>query len=325
MRRCSPVWAVVLSAGACVESTGPGTLTDPAGVRSSLDAIDTVFTSPVARSAGAFLYGLPIPRPVGGAPLIPDSLLGKTLAFSCDSQRYVLTAQTGAPPHAVRLTLYQLASVGSILCPATAIGQLDLTDASTGDTTAVHATATGVGDGAAYLDYTIRHATADPPFAATAVGWVSDGQQRVDFQGAGHYAAALHSGITVIQLDDSAADAHATLNDSGYMGVDTWSEDVDLTFRHGGVTLGLSGAESWANTFMSWDEIVRVNSVPFAKVGGTAVPEGGQPTLTPLTLPVPFTGEERLLVLDLVAAPGTLRLDLARSLSAGAHLVGIAL
>src|SRR5436309_11591335 len=82
MSRCSPLWAVVLSAGACVESTGPGTLTDPAGVRSSLDAIDTVFTSPVARSAGAFLYGLPIPRPVGGAPLIPDSLLGKTLAFS---------------------------------------------------------------------------------------------------------------------------------------------------------------------------------------------------------------------------------------------------
>lgn len=325
MSRCSPVWAVVLSATACVDSTGPGTLTDPAGARSSLDVIDTVFTSPVARSAGAFLYGLPIPQPVGGAPLIPDSLLGKTLAFSCDSQRYELTAQMGAPPDAVRLTLYQLASAGSILCPATAIGQLDVTDASVGDTTAIHVTATGAADGVTYLDYTIRHATADPPFAAAAVGWVSDGRQRVDFQGAGRRGADLHTGVRAMQLDDSAADAHVTLSDSWSMGVDTWSEEVDLTFRHGGVTLGLGGGAGWANTLMSWDEVVTVDNLPFAKVGGSAVREGDQPTLTPLRPPVPFTAEQRLLLLDLVAAPDTLQLDLVRLLSAGAHLVGIAL
>jgi len=325
MSRCSPVWAVVLSATACVDSTGPGTLTDPAGARSSLDAIDTVFTSPVARSAGVFLYGLPIPQPVGGAPLIPDSLLGKTFAFSCDSQRYVLTAQAGAPARAVRFTLYQLAPAGSILCPPTAIGQLDLADASTGDTIAIRVTATGVGDGAAYLDYTIRHANADPQFAATAVGWVSDGRRRVDFHGAGHRGAVFNSRVAVMQLDDSAADAHAALSDSADMGVDTFSDEVALTFGHGGVTLGLSGVASWFNTLRSWDQIVTVDNLPFAKVGGTAVAEGGQPTLTPLRPPVPFTAEQRLLLLDLVAAPGTLQLDLVRLLSAGAHLVGIAL
>jgi len=325
MNRGIGVLAAVVAATACGETTGPGGLNDPTGLRLSLAAIDAVFASPVVRSVGLFLYGVPIPQPVGGAPLIPDSLLGKTFAFNCDSQRYMVTAQTGAPSRAVRLMLYQLALAGSILCPATAIGQLDLTDASTADTTAIRVRGTGVGDSAAYVDYAIRHAAADPQFAATAVGWVSDGHQRVDFHGAGHRGPVFNSSVAVMQLEDSAADAHATLSDSADMGGDTWSDAVALTFGHGVVTLGLSGVASWFNTLMSWDQIVTVDDLPFAKVGGALVPEGGQPTLRPLGRPVPFTEEERLLLLDLVAAPGTVRFDLIRLLSAGAHLVGITL
>jgi len=47
-----------------------------------------------------------------------------------------------------------------------------------------------------------------------------------------------------------------------------------------------------------------------------------QPPLVRLGRPLPFTGEERQLLLDLIALPGNLLGDFARLLGAGARLVG---
>src|SRR5690349_4772925 len=83
----------------CTEATGP--LADPSILGADLALIDTVFAAPVVRSAGLFLYGAPLPSPPPGGPLIPDSLLGKTLAWSCAASGYAVTADTGAPVTAV--------------------------------------------------------------------------------------------------------------------------------------------------------------------------------------------------------------------------------
>ncbi len=331
MRRSSTVpsrsasqLVALVAVAACTESAGPAPGYDPAGLRSSLAVVDTVFASPLARSVGVFQYGAPIPPPVAAAPLIPDSLLGRTFAWSCDTRRYVLTTLSGAPAGGVRLLLYALDATGAILCPATVIGQLDLADASTGDTTTLRASATPVGQGAEYVAYTIRHAIADPQFLATSTGSISDGHARLDFRLVGRPGVGFNTRVATMQLDDSAADVHETLSDSAEMGVDTRADDVELTVRHAAETLGLSG---WVGRtavgagWESWDEVITLNSTLYAKVDGMAVGDA-QPPLVRLGRPLPFTGEERQLLLDLIALPGNLRGDFWRLLGAGAGLVG---
>src|SRR2546423_1009548 len=87
---------------------------------------------------------------------------------------------------------------------------------------------------------------------------------------------------------------------------------------------GRRGPVGWFNTLRSWDEIVSVNGVPLAKVGGSAVPDTEGPTLTPLGGPLFLMSEERQILLDFIGAPGTIQHGLAAVLGAGAHLVTIA-
>src|SRR5437667_121329 len=86
---------LLLTAAGCGESTGP--LADLSELRTSLAVVNTVFASPLVRSLGYFQLVPPLPTPAAGGPLIPDSLLGKTLAFSCASQRYAVSGDAGAP------------------------------------------------------------------------------------------------------------------------------------------------------------------------------------------------------------------------------------
>ena len=315
--------ALVLTAVGCGESTGP--LADLSELRSSLAPVQTVFASPLVRSLGFFQLVPLLPTPAAGAPLIPDSLLGKTLTFTCASQRYVESGDSGAPATGVRVVLYQRAPDGSIACPATAIGQLDLFDASAPGTTAVRGVVTGPGGGGPLVDYTINHNVADPEGVASATGFVTDGQQRLDFQVTGEPGSGLHNTIATVQLDDAAADLHAVLHHAAEMGVDTYYEDVDLSVHDAALSAELKGSVGWFNTFRSWDEIVSVKDVPFAKVGGSMVPEDQGPRITPIGGGLFFTSEELRVLLDFVAAPESIRAGLAGALGAGARLVRIAL
>ena len=315
--------ALVLTAAGCSDSTGP--LADLRGLGSSLAPVDTVFASPLVRSLGIFRFSGPLPAPVAGGPLIPDSLRGKTLAFSCASQHYAVTADSGAPATGVRLVLYQRAPDGSIACPAAAIGQLDLFDVSEPGTMAVRGVATGPGGGTALVDYTISHNVTDAEWVASAAGFVSDGQQRLDLQVTGEPGSEVNHTIATLQIDDTAGNLHAVLHHAAQMGVDTYGDDLDLSVQHVSGSAELKGSVGWFNTFRSWDEIVSLNGVPFAKVGGSVVPEGEGPTITPIGGPLFLTGEQRQVLLDFVGAPDSLRAGLAGVLGAGAQLVRIAL
>ncbi len=316
-------WTLLLLTAGCGESTGP--LNDLSGLGASVGVIDTVFASPPIRSLGFFQLVSPLPTPAAGAPLVPDSLLGKTLAWSCASQRYAVTGDSGAPATGVRVVLLRRAPDGSIACPATTVGRLDLFDASGPDTTAVRAVATGASGGASLVAYTISHAVADGPGVASATGFVSDGQERLDFQVTGAPGSDFYTKTTTVQLDDSAADVHAVLDHTAMMGVDTYSDDLDLTIQHAAGSAELKGSVGWFNTFRSWDEVVSVNDVPFAKVGGSVVPENEGPSISPVGGRLFFTGEERRILLDFVGAPNSIGAGLSGVLGAGARLVRIAL
>ncbi len=315
--------ALVLTAAGCGESTGP--LADLSELRTSVAVINTVFASPLVQSLGVFRFAGPLAAPAAGAPLIPDSLLGKTLAFTCASQRYAESGDPGAPATGVRVVLYRRAPDGSIACPATAIGQLDLFDASAPGTTAVRGVGTGPGGSGPLVDYTISHNVADAQGVATATGFLTEGQQRLDFQVTGEPGSGLNNTIATVQLDDAAADLHAVLHHAAQMGVDTYSDDLDLSVQHAAGSAELKGSVGWANTLRSWDEIVSVNDAPFAKVGGSFVPENEGPSISPIGGRFFFTGEERRVLLDFVGAPDSIRAGLAGVLGAGAHLVRIAL
>ena len=315
--------ALVLTAAGCGESTGP--LKDLSELRTSVAVVNTVFASPLVHSLGVFRFGGPLAAPAAGALLIPDSLLGKTLAFTCASQRYAESGDSGAPATGVRVVLYRRAPDGSIACPATAIGQLDLFDASAPSTTAVRGVGTGPGGSGPLVDYTISHNVADAQGVATATGFLTDGQQRLDFQVTGEPGSGLNNTIATVQLDDAAADLHAVLHHAAQMGVDTYSDDLDLSVQHAAGSAELKGSVGWANTLRSWDEIVSVNDAPFAKVGGSFVPENEGPSISPIGGRFFFTGEERRVLLDFVGAPDSIRAGLAGVLGAGAHLVRIAL
>jgi len=322
MRRITWILLALTAAG-CGEATGP--LSDLSELRTSLAVVNTVLASPLVHSLGVFRFAGPLAAPAAGAPLIPDSLLGKTLAFTCASQRYAESGDSGAPATGVRVVLYQRAPDGSIACPATAIGQLDLFDASAPGTTAVRGVATAPGGAAPLVDYTISHSAADPENVASATGFVSDGQQRLDFQVTGEPGSGLHNTIATVQLDDSAADLHAVLHHAAEMGVDTYGDDLDLSVQHAAGSAELKGSVGWANTLRSWDEIVLVNDAPFAKVGGSFVPENEGPSISPIGGRPFFTDEERRVLLDFVGAPNSIRAGLAGVLGAGARLVRIAL
>src|SRR5882762_5913497 len=282
--------ALVLTAAGCGESTGP--LADLSELGTSVAVVNTVFASPLVLSLDVFRFGATLAAPAAGAPLIPDSLLGKTLAFTCASQRYAESGDSGAPATGVRVVLYRRAPDGSIACPATAIGQLDLFDAGAPGTAVVRGVVTGPGGGGPLVDYTISHNVADAQGVATATGFVTDGQQRLDFQVTGEPGSGLHNTIATVQLDDAAADLHAVLHHAAEMGVDTYYEDVDLSVHGAALRAELTGSTGWFNTFRSWDEIVSVKDVPFAKVGGSMVPQDQGPTITPQGGRLFFTGEE---------------------------------
>jgi hypothetical protein len=316
-------WIALVLAAGCGEATGP--FSDLDGLRSSLAPVNTVLASPLVHSLGVFRFSGPLAVPVAGAPLIPDSLLGKTFTFSCASQRYAVSGDSGAPATGVRLVLYQRAPDGSIACPATTVGQLDLFDVSTTGTTAVRGVATGPGGGTPLVAYTISHAVTDTQGVASATGFVSDGQERVDFQVTGEPGSGLHHPITTVQLDDSAADLHAVLHHTAEMGVDTYYESVDLSVHDAALRAELKGSAGWFNTFRSWNEIVAINDVPFAKVGGSMVPGDEGPSITPQGARLFFTSNERQVLLDFVAAPDSIRAGLGGVLGAGVRLVRIAL
>ena len=315
--------ALVLAAAGCGESTGP--LSDLSGLGSSLAVVNAVFASPLVRSLGISRFAGPLPAPIAGAPLIPDSLLGKTFTFSCASQRYAVSGDSGAPATGVLVVLYQRAPDGSIACPAAAIGQLDLFDVSAPGTMAVRGVATGPGGGTALVDYTISHNVTDAEWVASAAGFMSDGQQRLDFHVTGEPGSNVNTTIATLQIDDTAANLHAVLHHAAEMGVDTYGDDLDLSVQHVSGSAELKGSVGWFNTFRSWDEIVSLNGVPFAKVGGSVVPQGEGPTITPIGAPLFLTGDQRQVLLDFVGAPDSIRAGLAGVLGAGAHLVRIAL
>jgi hypothetical protein len=117
----------------------------------------------------------------GSLALFPADLLGKTLVFDPDLERYAVDeSRTGAPATGVRLILYAVNPVlGQILFPLNEVGHLDLIDVSTAASDALRLVA--VVEGETHLDYTASITVTTTSATLAAEGFLSDGTDQVDF------------------------------------------------------------------------------------------------------------------------------------------------
>lgn len=117
----------------------------------------------------------------GAAALFPADVLGKTLVWSTDSSKYVVSGVAGAPANGIRIMLYTVDQFGEPNIPLAELGYLDLTDEST-------AAADKIGvllklGSTTIADYDITAVTGLDTETLTAVGYIQNtaGTTHIDF------------------------------------------------------------------------------------------------------------------------------------------------
>jgi len=248
----------------------------------SFGALDSAPGSPVAPStaAGALLSATSVAAPqtprqpyadaparlqafrttataLGGrlsAQVIPSAVWGKTYVWDVTSHAYAEdpSPAVAGPSTGVRLVLYAIDPITHHVVenPLTAVGYVDLVDQSSGNTNQLEVI---VKDGTpptgtTYVDYTVSATvTGAPPstFDATAVGFVTDGTRRIDF----------NATFSATNLATDNPDVHAVVHwalDNPALTIDLDEElntpnaneatiTVDFTYTYAGETVHLTG------------------------------------------------------------------------------------
>jgi len=169
------------------------------------------------------------------APLFPSSLLGKTFVWMPGLGQYgVDSTLVGAPANGVRFIVYAVDPITSKpVVPLVEVGFLDLTDQSSPASTrlGVHAETGGVVRVDYFIDASFATSGTDVTITLVGTGFVSDGQQQLDFD--------LNQTVTVTQgLSTIAIDV---------------SDDVGIGAQAITVSLGLSGTFDMAGASQSQD------------------------------------------------------------------------
>ena len=219
------------------------------------------------------------------AQVIPSTVWGKVYVWDVATHHYAEdVSQFDANRHGVRLILYAVDPITHHILesPLTPVGYADLLDESAGNTNQLHVIVkdgTPPG-GTTYVDYTVSGtATGTPPsaFSATALGFLTDGTRRIDFN------ATFSATNLTTDNPDAQADVHWAL-DNPALTVDLHEKletpdannatiTIDFTYAHGTATVQLKGTVTVVTSPPSVTADLAVyidgNSTPFAVVRGT--------------------------------------------------------
>jgi hypothetical protein len=281
---------LVAVAGACSDATGPENFDAPA-LQQKADQITAAFTNnaallalaavtsgtapfaaaqaavdlvpraPVDRATTTRLQGIAQSLLSFGSAsplaLFPVDLLGKTFVYNPDSAKYVLDPQAvGAPADGVRLILYAVDPVlHQPLIPLQSVGTLDLIDVSNASQDAVEIVAT-VGS-VTYIDYTASASVGTTSATLGAVGYVSNGTDRLDFNLS---LAVTQTSITVDYLLEAGGNSLRLVDV-----LSQTTETVTLTIKDGTDTVVLSVT----GTTSGWTGDIRINGAVAITIGGT--------------------------------------------------------
>jgi len=244
--------------------------------------------------------------PAGPGSLIPDSLWGRVYVWDTSTDEYVEGATTGGPANGVRFTLYAINPLTNAPAePLNAIGYADLSDESS---TSQFKLGVLVADPTrTYADYVITATATSSSFSASAVGYLTDGTHRLDFD---NTASATSTSIEIdfaLGLNQPAVTARlqATLNVGNPTSVLTLSFNVtrgsEVVVLSGSVSATVNQSSSSATANLT----ITVNTSRFCTITGTV--HSGSATGYTFTGPDrALTESERAAVNELLIAPSTI-------------------
>jgi hypothetical protein len=291
-------------------ATGPTTLSNPTSVTANLNGVDSTFTTAQFQSFIALFGGSSGAGPSapfsairrlvratapertnrqnaaarslavkalapmileGTQGIIPDSLKGKTFVYDTTANKYVVSADTGAPAAGVRFILYAVDDTGAIIRPPTPVGHLDLIDKSTVGTTSLEVVVAN--STMTFVDYTVTGSgNTTTAFTISTTGYIRSSVRELDFSIS--YTLAVGTFTIHEQFDDAADDAHLLFL-FGIVATSDTSATVTatFTFSHGGQSIVITGGGTLTTNTSNIQATVKVNGGVFANissVNGTA-------------------------------------------------------
>jgi len=269
---------VLAGCGGGPVDTPPATLSNPAGLTSDVQSLDTPLQAPVFQSFSALGAGSPLSArtvsflasmtptrtafatreaavrkqafavkslrpsfataPTGAGSLIPESYWGKVYVWSTSTQEYVEGAATGGPATGVRFTLYAIDAVTNQ--PAEPLDPIGYADLTDESTDTQYKLGVLVGDATTtYADYIVSATATASSFAATAAGFVTDGTHRLDFTNSAS-ASSTHISID-FDLTLNQPDVSAHLHADLVAGDPTTVLTLSFGVTRGSETVVLSG------------------------------------------------------------------------------------
>jgi hypothetical protein len=191
------------------------------------------------------------------APVLPDTLLGKTFEYNADSGKYVATARTGAPASGITFILYKESLVPGQPDPNAEVGSLDIIDGNPATGAQLRFVVRGMGGSPTFLDHTLTYIPGNQSGTVQASGYVSNGragslERRFTFDGALN-STALPNGLSQstdftydVNVPDVTVELHLastedTVKDTSVLG-------IDYRFTRRLENIRLLGADTITNT-----------------------------------------------------------------------------
>lgn len=239
----SPVFASFAAVGGAVTSTGPAAAAPfgalLSGTLPRMPGLAGRAFSNAERARALQRLGPALSLMDSPSGIFPDSVRGTTFTYDCGSLSYGRDTVSGADPNGIRIVLYAVDSGGTIVCPTTEVGTLDIIDVGTPTVPAVRLLVKGT-NAVTYVDYTVSGHSTNSSFTATVAGYVTDGTHRLDFS---YTITGNLTGVTAnATLDNDAADAHVALYERLSVNGDKLSFSIDYRISHGGETVRLAGS-----------------------------------------------------------------------------------
>lgn len=209
------------------------------------------------------------PHATNGTPLIPDSLLGKTLVPDAMGHYTVSTGTTGAPANGVRFIVRAPGATQNL-------GTADLTEVTSSTGSALTLDVTPTNGSVVLHDVETTAATASDT-TDDFVGYVTNGTDRIDYTAHQHTVGSRMTATTTV----SAPSAGVALADTSVV-AGMAANDVNVVRLTVGTstlrfTTGATADATFGGYMASDTTNVTANNAPFARI---VIPASGPPSIT---------------------------------------------
>ncbi len=223
------------------------------------------------REAEALRHLIPAFSTAAPAAIFPPTVVGKTFEWNTSTNSYAPTARAGAPPNGVQFILYTINPLtGQPAIPLVEVGYVDLTDetpaAGTPVTLGIKVVGTSGAAPVTYVDYDVSVTGSPTSVSGRAVGFVTDGTTRLDFDGSFSATGTSGTGTVVIDVrfDVNARNLHVHNQVTVTKSPSSETLTIDFTLQYGSEIVTVTGTLTSAPTGDTGTLTVKVNGQTYA-------------------------------------------------------------